>query len=85
MNSTMTELRMEELELVNGGGIFSTLTNAMKNFAEFAFDTATDFIVETCKEYVINPVSDVINHPSDFINNITLTTYKNIADALTGK
>ncbi len=84
MKNTRIELGMEELELVNGGGLFTIITNAIKDAVERGFDTVTGTVIETCKEYVIKPANDIINHPYDLFTNIRVTGLESLADLLTG-
>ena len=85
MKNTKIELEIEELELVNGGGLFTVITNAIKDAAEWGYYTVTDTVIEKCKEYVVEPAKTIMNHPYDLFTNIRVTGLESLADLLTGK
>ena len=85
MKNTKIELEIEELELVNGGGLFTVITNAIKDAAEWGYNTMIDPVVDTCKEYVVEPAKTIMNHPYDLFTNIRVTGLESLADLLTGK
>ena len=85
MKNTKIELGIEELELVNGGGLFTVITNAIKDAAEWGYNTVTDTVIEKCMEYVVEPAKTIMNHPYDLFTNIRVTGLESLADLLTGK
>ena len=86
MKNTKIELGMEELELVNGGwSILDPVKKAVKSVAKWSYDNMIDPVVDTCKEYVVEPAKTIMNHPYDLFTNIRVTGLESLADLLTGK